>query len=44
MIQRNLFTKQKYTHRPRKQGYQEKSQGGINWEFEIKRYTLLYVK
>ena len=37
----NLFTKQ--THRLRKQtyGYQR---GGINWEFGIDIYTLLYLK
>ena len=46
MIQMNLFTKQKQTHRHRKQtyGYQKKKRG-INWEFGINRYTLvLYIK
>ena len=44
----NLFTKQKQTHRQRKQtyGYQGDSGewGGINQEFEINLYTLLYKK
>ena len=47
MVQMNLFTKQKYTHRCRKQtyGYQgEKEGGGINWEIGIDIYTLLYIK
>ena len=47
MIQMNLFTKQKQTHRLRKQtyGYQRgKIGGGINWEFGIDIYTLLYLK
>ena len=47
MIQMNLFTKQKQTHRLRKQtyGYQRgKPGGGINWEFGIDIYTLLYTK
>ena len=35
MIQMNLFTKQKQTHRLRKQiyGYQRVRGVGINWEF-----------
>ena len=47
MIQMNLFIKQKQTHRHRKKiyGYQRgKGGGGINWEFGINRYTLLYIK
>ena len=44
----NLSTKQKQTHRHRKQtyGYQrgKAGEGGINQEFGIKRYTLLYIK
>ena len=47
MMQMNLFTKQKQTHRHRKQTYsyqREKGGGGINWEFGINRYTLLYIK
>ena len=48
MIQMNLFTKQKETHRHRKQryGYQRGQgfgEGGINEEFGINRYMLLYV-
>ena len=44
--QMNLFTKQKQTHRHRKQtyGYQRETGGGINWEFGIDIYTLLYIK
>ena len=47
MIQMNLFTKQKQTHRHKKQtyGYQrEKRKGEKNQEFEMNRYTLLYIK
>ena len=42
----NLFTKQKQSHRYRKQtyGYQGKRRGGINWEIGIDIYTLLYIK
>ena len=43
----NLFTKQKWSHRCRKQtyGYQGgKAGGGINWEIVIDIYTLLYIK
>ena len=44
----NLFTKQKQSHRCRKQtyGYQGgKGEGrGINWETGIDMYTLLYIK
>ena len=46
MIETNLFTKQKQTHRHRKQtdDYQkEKWQGGINQEFEIGRCKLTYI-
>ena len=45
LIQMNLFTKQKQTHRCRKQiyGYQKgKIRGGINQEFGSNIYTLLY--
>ena len=40
----NLFTKQ--SHRCRKQtyGYQGGRGGGINWEFGIDIYPLLYIK
>ena len=46
MVQMNLFTKQKKTHRCRKQtyGYQGRRGGGINWEIGIDIYTLLYIK
>ena len=48
MIQMNLFTKQKQTHRHRKQtyGYQrgKGGEGGINQRFGINRYTLLHIK
>ena len=43
----NLFTKQKQTHRFRKQIYGTKGERlgeGINWEFGIDMYTLLYLK
>ena len=43
----NSFTKQKQTHRIREQtyGYQGGSvEGGIDWEFGIDMYTLLYLK
>ena len=43
----NLFTKQKQTHRHRKEtyGYQgKKGGGGMNWEIWIDMYTLLYIK
>ena len=42
-----LFTKQKQTHRHRKQiyGYQRgKGWGGISLEFGISRYKLFYIK
>ena len=48
MTQMNLFTKEKPAHRHRKQtyGYQRGKGvgGGINKEFGISGYTLLYVK
>ena len=47
MIQMNLFTKQKQTHRLQKQtyGYQRRKVGGeINLEFGINIHTLLYIK
>ena len=37
----NLFTKQKWTHRHRKQ---RGKGGGINKEYGINRYVLLYIK
>ena len=45
----NLFTKQKLSHRRRKQTYsyqgrEGKGKGGINWEIGIDIYTLLYIK
>ena len=42
----NLFTKQKQSHRCRKQtyGYQGGTGGGINWEIRIDIYTLVYIK
>ena len=46
MIQRNLSTKQKQTHKHREQtyGYQRgEVQEGTNEELEISRCTLLYV-
>ena len=48
MIQMKLFTKPRQTHRHRKQtyGYPKGQVGGrgINQEFGINIYTLLYVK
>ena len=46
MVHMNLFTKQKQSHRFRKQffGYQEYEGGGIDWEIGVDIYTLLYVK
>ena len=43
----NLCTRQKYSHRCRKQAYgyqRRKGWGGINWEIGIDIYTLLYIK
>ena len=44
----NLFTKEKQTHRHRKQTHLPKGKEGagegINWEFGISRYKLLYIK
>ena len=42
----NLFTKQKQSHRCRKQtyGYQEGKGRRINWEIGIDIYTLLFIK
>ena len=44
----NLFTKQKQTHRLREQTYGYQGErgvgGGIDWEFGIDIYTLLYLK
>ena len=47
MVQMTLFTKQKQSHRCRKQtyGYQRgKGEGGITWEIGSDIYTLLYIK
>ena len=47
IIQMNLYTKQKQTHRHRKQTYvyqRGDGRGGTNWEYGIKRYKLLYIK
>ena len=46
-MQMDLFTKQKQTHRLGEQNYQYeegKVEGGIDWEFGIDMYTLLYFK
>ena len=46
-VQMNLFTKQKQSHRCRKQtyGYQGiRWRREINWEIGINIYTLLYIK
>ena len=43
----NLFTKQKQTHRLRERIYGylgEREGGGLDWEFGIGMYTLLYLK
>ena len=41
----NLFTKQKQTHRRRKQIYDyQRGRGRDKLEFEISRYRLLYIK
>ena len=42
----NLFTKQKESHRCRKQtyGFQGGSGGEINWEIGIDIYIVLYIK
>ena len=46
MIQMNLFSKQKHRLRERIYGYQGESVGwgGIDWEFGIDMYPLLYLK
>ena len=47
IVQMNLFTKQKQTHRFRERtyGYREEGWGeGIDWEFGIDMYTQLYLK
>ena len=46
MFQMNLFTKQKQTHRQRKQIYGDqmgKGWGGMKWEFGINIYAPLYI-
>ena len=45
MMQMNLFTKQKLSHRCRKQicGYQ-REKGGINWDIGTDIHTLLYIE
>ena len=42
----DLFTKQKQTHRHRKQtyGYQRRRWGGVNQEYGVNRYAPLYTK
>ena len=51
MTQMNLCTKEKQTHRYRKQTYGYRVGGGVaemgvgmNWEVRIDIYTLLYIK
>ena len=46
MVQMSLFTKQKLSHRCRKQtcAYQGGSGRQINWEIEVDIYTLLYIE
>ena len=46
VIQTNLLTKQKQTHRHRKQtsGYQTEKGVGISQKFGINTFTLLYIK
>ena len=46
MMETNLFTKQKQTHRLREwtYGYQGRVEGRTDWEFGTDRYTLLYLK
>ena len=47
VMQVNLLTKQKQTHRLRERlyGYQGgRVEGGIDWEARIDMYTLLYLK
>ena len=44
IVQMNLSTKHKLSHRCRKQDYQGGSEeGGINWETETDIYTLLQI-
>ena len=44
-VQINLFTKQKQSHRCRKQTWLPGGKGGgINWEIGIDIYILLYIK
>ena len=47
MIQMNLFTKQKQTHRLREwtYGYQgDRWERGVDWEFGVDMYKMLYLK
>ena len=44
VIQMNLFTKQKQTHRLRERTRGEGWGGGIDWDSGIDIYTLLYLK
>ena len=44
MTQMNLSTKQKETHRHRKQTYQRGSRGGIKEELGINKCTALHIK
>ena len=40
----NLITNQKQRHRKQIYNYQKGKERGINWEFGINIYTLLYIK
>ena len=45
MIQMNLFTKQTHRHRKQTYGYQRGKGGeGVNWQYGVNRYILLYYK
>ena len=47
MAQRNLYTKQKQDHRHREEicGCQRgERESGIDWEFEVSRFKLLYLE
>ena len=44
MIQKNLYTKQKQTHRLQNQAYLKTLQEGMDWEVGIGIYTLVYTK
>ena len=40
----NLFRKHRLRYRKQTYGYQKEKRGGINYEFGIKIYTILYKK